>query len=127
MTCVGNDPLTVEVGQFKILNHDIPIDHRHSDVSSTGGEHQRRPDITVRRETWTAAIDEDEVGSLTRFDRSNFVLEPEGARAFASSHPDGIRCSQRTRRFPHGLNQRGKTHLFEHVEAVIARRAVGTQ
>src|SRR5712691_4621394 len=72
----------------------------------------------------TVAIDEYQVRALTGLDRANFTLEPERPRTVARRHPEHLPRRQGARMTTDRLERRGKPHLPEHVQVVIARGPV---
>jgi hypothetical protein len=73
------------------------------------------------------AIDDDHVGSLADFYRSYLVLDAKRACAGPCRHPQDVARPQHPRLMPDRLQPRSQPHLLEHVEPVVAGRAVGAQ
>jgi hypothetical protein len=72
-------------------------------------------------------IDEDDVSALARLKAPYLAGEAEGARAVGGGHAQDSARGEGFGAVDYLLKQRGGAHLREHVEAVVARRAVGPE
>ena len=97
--------------------------------TSSRGRHRRGSTYgsASGRQVRPIAIDEDQVRALADLDRPDLGLEAERPGAVASRHPQRVAGGQRAGSVPHRLQRRRQPHLVEHVEAVVAGRAVGAE
>src|SRR2546428_8969836 len=101
----------------KLVHENVAVDDGRAHVAAAAGVYQGRVRIRAGREMWAVAIDDDQVRALAGFERADLVLEPERARAGARGHPQDVARRQHAGVLAHRLEDRGETHLFEHVEA----------
>ncbi len=89
---------------------------------------QVRNRIVAGSVCYRAQIDRDHVGLLVRFERSDVVLEPERAGAVQRRHLQRFGGRDRAGVAALALGkQRGEPGFAEHVESVVAGRAIGAQ
>ncbi len=110
-----------------IPHQNLPVHHRQPDVARArrvddGGEGVGRWGHLRRHR-----VDEDEVGPLADLDRADFGVQPERGGASPRRHPQRIARRKSSGRVPNRLEAGRQTHLAEHVEVVVAGRAVGAE
>ena len=113
--------------QFAIAHDDLAIDDHRPDIDGGGGIDEGRAGIRVWGGRAVIEVDQLQVGPFADLDRADLVVETKGARTVDRRHPDQLPRGQ-ARRAVEGLRQEGGgPHLREHIEAVVAGSAIGTE
>ena len=124
---VGNDAGEVPFAIRYSSTTTLAVDDRRADVGGTCDVDDGRYGVGTRRQVRPVAVDEDQVGAFAELDRSDLALRPS-ARA-----PSRVAICRTSRAVSapaprrDGLQAGRQPHLLEHVELVVAGRAVGAQ
>src|SRR5437762_6872282 len=117
----------VHSNRHALIDQHVAVDDGRGDIAAAGGidEHGKRVDAGC--EVRPLPVDDDEVGTLARFDRADFGFEAQRPGAAASRHPEHLARRQHAGAVTNGLKDRRQAHFLEHVEAVVAGSAVRGQ
>src|SRR5262249_36621532 len=116
----------VEIGEHPVAQLARAGDPYVADLMPAGRVDDLRDRVIDRLRLDRIEPDRAEIGLLTGLDRADAIFPAERFRATECRGAQCRRGVERARIFGNGFGeQRGRAHLAEHVEIVVARAAVG--
>ena len=117
----------VHAGELPLVDEHVPVNHGSPDIAGRGRVNQRRVGVVRRRLMRAPAADHDDIGPLADLDRADLGVEPQRAGAVPRGHRHRVSRGKPARAQADGLKHGRQPHLCEHVEPVVARRAISPQ
>src|SRR5436309_13354792 len=78
----------------------------------------------MRSHMWTIHVEQYQISALACFNAADLVIETQRSSAVDCRHSQHSKRGQRLRAVQRFLDQRSSAHLGEHIQAVVARRAI---